>query len=143
MKRSTVVMAVCVVAIFAGVCHWNAAHARPKYFSAFKAKYLGDDEAKMSDAQKKLAELAKEEKCSICHDPRKDESGKASKKNRNPYGVALSKFLSEKDKRDGEKAAKMLEKIEKEKPKDAKESDPTFGELIKQGKLPFEYKDAE
>lgn len=142
MKRSSVVILVCAVATLAGLCLVNTADARPKYFSAFKDRYLGDEGSKWTDQQKALDKIVNEQKCSVCHDPRKDATtGKASKKNRNPYGMALSKYLTEKDKRDGEKAVKMLEKIEKEKPKEAKTDDPTFGDLIQQGKLPFEYQE--
>jgi mono/diheme cytochrome c family protein len=139
MKRATVAVVVCGAAMWVGICQVNTADARPRYFSAFKARYLGEDEAQMTDEQKALQKIVDKEKCAVCHDERKDASGKANKANRNPFGMALSKYLTEDDRRDEEKAIKMLEKIEKEKPQDAKPTDPTFLELIRQGKLPFAY----
>ena len=66
--------------------------ARPTYSKAFLEKYVGEEK---SDTQKALAaEIKRVKKCNVCHDPRKNEEGKASKKNRNPFGQALSKLLS-------------------------------------------------
>jgi hypothetical protein len=116
----------------------ETAHGRSTYAKAFKEKYVGEEE---TEAQKSLAaEIKRVKTCNVCHDPRPDESGKANKKNRNPFGQTLAKYMSEEDQKDKEKALKMLAKIEGEKAKDAEK---TFGELIKSGKVPFEYKDAE
>ncbi len=129
---------VCSIAVLA-ICSFgrvNSAQAYPTFFKAFEKKYVGDKEA---DQQKALAkEVLRVKKCNVCHDPRPGDSGKASKKNRNPYGQELNKHLTDKDKKDVEKALEMLGKIEGEKVKDA---DKTFGELIKAGMIPFEYKD--
>lgn len=114
----------------------NNAHARSDYYKAFAEKYVGDEK---TEVQKKLAlEVKRVKKCNVCHDPRPDDSGKASKKNRNPYGQQLAKHLTEKDKKDKEKALKVLVKIEGEKAKDAKKS---FGDILKAGQVPFEYKE--
>ena len=89
--------------------------------------------------KRRLAREVKRVKHSaVCHDPRKGEDGKASRKNRNPYGAAVNKLLTKKDQKDLDKALKMLDNVAKEKLKGAEK---TFGELIESGKLPFEYPD--
>ena len=116
--------------------HVRTADAYLTFSKAFLKKYAGDEK---TDAQKSIAqEFKRVKKCGVCHDPRPGDDGKASKKNRNPYGQALNKFLNEKDKKDLEKAVKMLTEIENQK---ADGAEKTFGDLIKGGKLPFLYKD--
>jgi hypothetical protein len=135
MKKLTIVL-VCLLAVTAVIAlgQRNVAQARTTYAKAFVAKYVGDES---NETQKTLAlEIKRVKQCNVCHDPRKDESGKVSKKNRNPFGQTLAKHLTEKDQKDAEKATKMLEKIETEK---IDGTEVTIGELIKAGKLPFEY----
>ena len=111
-------LGVCVifcVALVAGLCliQVRSADAYLNFSKAFLKKYAGD---KSTDAQKSIAsEFARVKKCGVCHDPRPGDDGKVSKKNRNPYGQALAKFLTEKDKKDTKKALEMLGKIEDEK----------------------------
>lgn len=112
----------------------DQASARTNYEKAFRKKYIGEEKSK---EEKSLAEETKRVgKCFVCHDPRKDDDGKASKKNRNPYGQELAKLLTKDDQKDEDKILKMIEKVENLKAKDAKK---TFGEIIKAGKMPFEY----
>ncbi len=114
----------------------DSAQARSTYAKAFVEKYVGDE---TTDSQKALAaEIKRIKKCYVCHDPRPDESGKKSKKNHNPYGKLLAKHMTEQDKKDKEKALKMLTEIEGEK---LKGCDKSVGEMIKAGKIPFEYKE--
>ena len=132
-------LSVCVafsVALIASLCliQVRPADAYVNFSKAFLKKYADD---KSSDAQKSIAtEYARVKKCFVCHDPRPGDDGKVSKKNRNPYGQALAKYLTEKDKKDTKKALEMLGKIEEEK---AEGSDKKFGELLSEGKLPFLY----
>jgi hypothetical protein len=103
-----------------------SAMARPDYKKAFDAKYAADENAP-------LAPVVAELKCNVCH------YGK-TKKNRNDYGTALSKLVTEKTyaelKSDKEQltevVTKALTKIEGEK----SVSDVKFGELLKAGKAP-------
>ena len=75
----------------------DTAQGRSTYAKAFVEKYVGDE---TTDAQKTLAaEIKRVKKCNVCHDPRPDDSGKANKKNRNPFGQTLAKHLEEKDQR--------------------------------------------
>lgn len=137
MKKICLVLASCVVvAAFVGLLRIRPANARPTYYKAFKKKYVGDDK---TDIEKSLSKEIKRVKgCYICHDPRPGADGKKSKKNRNPYGVELSKLLTKKDQKNAEKALDALKKVEKIK---LKGCEKTIGDMLKSGKLPFEYKE--
>ncbi len=137
MKRRCL-YSLCAAVLFFGLgfCHVRSADAYQAFAKAFLKKYAGDTS---TEVEKSIAaEFARVKKCNVCHDPRPGSDGKISKKNRNPYGVALSKYLTEKDKKDEKKALEMLGKIESEK---AEGADKTFGELLREGKLPFVYPD--
>lgn len=108
-----------------------AASARPafaikQFFDEFKAMYVKPDSA--DAAEKALAAAVETEKCNVCH------TGK-SKKERNAYGEALAGLLDKKeDAKNVDKIRASLEKVAGM-PSDGK-SGPTFGALIKEGKLP-------
>ena len=69
-------------------------------------------------------------KCNVCH------VGK-DKKERNAYGKALDERLDKKaDKENKEKIRKMLEEVAALPSDPSKPGSPTFGALIKEGKLP-------
>ena len=69
-------------------------------------------------------------KCNVCH------VGK-DKKERNAYGKALDERLDKKaDKENKEKIRKMLEEVAALPSDPAKPDSPTFGALLKEGKLP-------
>lgn len=93
------------------------AEARPIYPAIFAKQYP------------KLIDQVKEAKCTVCHPAEDNEK----KKLRNNYGMALGKALGTENEKDREKVAEMMMKIEKE-PSAIKEK--TFGDLIKEGKLP-------
>lgn len=102
-----------------------------EFKKVFDKKYVGDSN---SAEQKAIGAAVKVAKCNVCHDPKKGADGKVSKKNRNAYGEALHKFIGKKDKKDTAKIEDALNKVEAMKNGDG----PTFGELLKQGKLPVE-----
>jgi hypothetical protein len=117
--------AVCVFAlvVLALTAAPEQAQARPLYRQIFAQKYP------------ELKQLEMEKKCGICHPV----SGK--NKIHNDYGYALKKKLGEtKNEKDKEKLAKLITELEEEKGATPKEPDSkemrTFGELIKEGKLP-------
>ena len=104
------------------------ARADKSFRDEFIAKYAKPDGKDPKDQA--FAAACEKAKCNICHE------GK-SKKDRNRYGAALGKLLNrEKDKDNKEKIQAALDKVAKLKldPKD--EKSPTFGDLIKAGKLP-------
>ena len=103
------------------------AQARPQYRAAFAKKYP------------ELKELEAEKKCAVCH-PKADD-----KKVNNYYGVALKGELEKqfpgmknvKDKDALDKALGEIEKVASKAPKaEGSEEMKTFGELIKEVKLP-------
>jgi hypothetical protein len=90
----------------------------------------------LEDAYSKspVIEAAKEAKCNVCHYG-------TSKKNRNDYGMALSKIGITQDnynklKGDQEKLNLVLKAMFKKAESAKSVSGKTFGELIKEGKLP-------
>lgn len=101
------------------------AEARPPFVGVFKKTY---------------PELAKNKEikvnCAVCHNTKENKK----KKHRNNYGVALAKAIGKKNEKDKEKVAAALKKIEAEK---SHVEGKTFGELIKEGKLPGEDKPAD
>jgi tRNA nucleotidyltransferase/poly(A) polymerase len=107
--------------------------ARP----ALAIKQFSDEFMKLYDVDKKaenksdLAKAVLEAKCYTCH------QGKKSKKNRNRYGAELSKLLDKKkDAKNPEKIVEALEKVAKLHSVAKDDKSPTYGELIKAGKLP-------
>jgi hypothetical protein len=77
-----------------------------------------------------LAAEVERVKCNVCH------VGK-DKKERKAYGKALDERLDKKaDKDDKEKIRKMLEEVAALPSDPDKKDSPTFGDLIKAGKLP-------
>ena len=91
----------------------SSVEARPQYLGAFTKNYTD------------LAAEANKAKCAICH-------GK-DKKERNNYGAALGKAIGKKNEKDADALKAALKKAE------AGKSDvegKTFGDLIKDGKLP-------
>jgi len=101
------------------------AFAIKEFLDEFKAVYVKPDS---SDANEKaLAAEVDTAKCNVCH-------AGSSKKERNAYGNALADLLDKKeDKKDTAKIRGALEKVAAMPSGDGK---PTFGELLKQGKLP-------
>ena len=97
------------------------AEARPNYNKEFWAKY-----------DKEIGKFKETTKCNVCHFG-------AEKKNRNDYGKAVGEALVSKDV-GGKKQETDLDKIKAALDKAAKEKSgtegKTFGDLIKDGKLP-------
>ena len=92
----------------------QSALARPQYNKEFWAKY-----------EKEIGKQAESVKCGACH-------GK-DKKVRNDYGKALGTALDSKDQKDVDRIKSALDKAAKEK---SGTEGKTFGDLIKEGKLP-------
>jgi hypothetical protein len=105
----------------------STAHAMKPFRDEFMARYVKADS---SDAKEKsFAEAVQKARCNVCH------QGK-DKKERNVYGRALSKFLSEDDAQDREKIKSAFDKVAALKSNPDDPNSPTFGDLIKACKLP-------
>lgn len=115
MKKAVLMMVAAAAAVALWICTSTMAEARPKYKTAWDARYMKDG----SEIKKALGTS----NCNVCH------QGK-NRKNRNAYGMAIDKALGAKNVMDAEKIEAALEKAEKEK---AAGSDKTFGDLIKDG----------
>lgn len=87
--------------------------ARPNYYPEFKAAYPSVTEANVV-------------KCGVCH------VGKPTAKTWNDYGTAFSKTLGKK-KANKEEAKAALKKVESQ---PSSVEGKTFGDLLKEGKLP-------
>jgi len=126
------IVTVVVAALFSGA--WiQPAWAIKAFQKQFWAKYLDNN------ADQDFATIVKKQvKCNICHDPtRKTPTGKSSKKFRNAYGQQLSKLLNrKKDKKNIGKIQKALETVAKLSSNPSDPASPTYGERIKQKKLP-------
>lgn len=93
----------------------DSAEARPQYLEKFKKTY------------EPLAEAAETKKCAVCH-------GMGKKTERNGYGQALVDVLGdEKNVKDEDAIEKALRAVEEKK---SGVEGKTFGDLIKEGKLP-------
>lgn len=126
--KKVFVVALCAVAAVGTSMLINVqrAEARANYKKQFEAMYVKKESSDPND--KKLAEAAEAAKCGICH------VGK-EKKDRNAYGQALAKLLMKKE-TDNAKIDAALQEVAKEHSKPGDASSPTFGDLIKEGKLP-------
>ncbi|HWB13223.1 MAG TPA: hypothetical protein VG826_28615 [Pirellulales bacterium] len=100
----------------------SPARAVKPFFVEFKEKYTKPDG---SAEDKEYAALVEKAQCNVCH------MGN-SKKMRNDYGKALGKFVKKEDQKDKEKIKEALDKAAEEKSADGK----SFGDLIKEHKLP-------
>lgn len=106
------------------------AQAVDAFKKEFEAKYVKKDGG--SPEEVAFAAAVGKAKCNVCHYG-------TNKKNRNDYGKALDELLDKKaDVKDKEKIAAALDTVADMKSKPGDESAPTFGDLIKQGKLPSE-----
>ncbi|MFM8633595.1 MAG: hypothetical protein ACKOEX_02100 [Planctomycetia bacterium] len=120
-RSSFAVVVGAMVAIVAGVSS-SPAYAIKQFDEAFKELYVKEGSPLAAEVEKA--------KCNVCH------VGK-NKKDRNAYGTALVELLDKKEDKDNkEKIRKALETVAAmpSDPKDA--GSPTFGDLIKDGKLP-------
>lgn len=104
------------------------AFAIKQFFEEFKAVYVKPESA--DPAEKALAAEVETAKCNVCH-------AGSSKKERNAYGHALAERLNKKDDaKNVEKIRKALAEVAALPSDPAKADSPTFGALLKEGKLP-------
>lgn len=116
--KKVVASALLVPAMLLVLAAPRPADARPQYHKSFKEVYP------------KLEAEAEEMKCGVCHGGEKG----AKKKILSGYGQALREALGEENKnvKDADEIAGGLKKIEAKDCGNGK----TFGELLKEGKLP-------
>ena len=117
-RNAVLAMAVVVVG---GVVSQRPALAHKEFLEEFKEVYVKPDTP--------LAKEVETAKCNVCH-------AGSSKKERNAYGEALDKLLDKGDKKDTAKIRKALDEVAALPSDPEKKDSPTFGALIKEGKLP-------
>jgi hypothetical protein len=119
MRRNVTGVTGMVIAI--GVAAWGGqAFAIKQFADEFKAVYVEEGTPLAAEVEKA--------KCNVCH------MGK-SKKDRNAYGQALAELLDKKEDKDNKDKIRQALETVAAKPS-AGAGSPTFGDLIKEGKLP-------
>jgi hypothetical protein len=104
------------------------AFAIKQFFDEFKAVYVKPESTDPSE--KMLVAEVESANCNVCHKG-------SSKKERNAYGEALAERLDKKaDAKDVAKIKKALEEVAALPSDPTKADAPTFGALLKEGKLP-------
>lgn len=112
------------LAVAAAIVSVRPAHAILQFQKEWVKLYVGDD--KDSDFAKEVKKAG----CLLCH------QGKL-RKHHNPYGEHLVPLLDKKaDMKNPEKIVEALKKVEVMHSVEGDDKSPTYGELIKQGKLP-------
>ena len=105
-----------------------------KFFqTSFEARYAKRSEADSKEIARNkvmLAQAIEEVKCNVCHNGR-------DKKRLNVYGNELAKLLDKKaDAENTKKVIHVMEEVGKAKSDPRDEKSPTFGDLIRRGRLP-------
>jgi hypothetical protein len=106
----------------------RAAVAVPPFLAQFKAMYVKAN-AKERDLLI-FKEAVEAKKCGICH------HGTPAQKKFNAYGQEVHKLLSKADGNNTNKIRAALSKVARIKSKADDASSPTFGDRLRQGKLP-------
>jgi formate-dependent nitrite reductase cytochrome c552 subunit len=119
MRRA--IFVVLLAGLVVGLSQSSARAVKP-FLIEFQEKYTNKNG---SAEDKAYAELVEKTQCNVCH------MGN-SKKMRNDYGKALNKFIKKEEQKEKEKIKGALDKAAEEKSPSGK----TFGELIKEHKLP-------
>ena len=115
------------VALLATFCT-DDAQAVIQFKREFDRKYA-DSESESAN-ERALASAASKAKCYVCH---MDEE----KTIHNAYGTALAELLDkDEDKKDRKKIRAALEKVAEMRPAAGADDAPTFGDIIRAGKLP-------
>lgn len=128
-------LVLCGVTVGTLLAHVETARAVDPFKKEFEAKYVKENPA--TPEEMAFAAAVKKAKCNVCHVGTK-------KKDRNAYGDALDALLDRKaDLKNKPKIQEALDKVAEMKSDANDPASPTFGDLIKQGKLPGGEDDAQ
>jgi len=126
--RNLCLLVVCGFLIGTVAARIQPAHAIDAFKKEFVNKYVKKESSDPNE--KAFAEAATKANCNVCH------VGK-NKKERNEYGKALDELLDKKaDMKNSKKIQDALETVAGKNSKPGDSTSPTFGDLIKQGRLP-------
>lgn len=117
-----------LMVVLLGSLEVASAWAVPPFLKGYMALYLKPDSSEAKD--KAYVALIEKTKCGVCH-----LSGK-NRKERNVYGKAVGALLNEDDKENANKIRQALLSVADKPSNPAKADSPTFGQLIREGKLP-------
>jgi len=123
--RSLRVVVLGIAVAFVAGTSARPAFAIKQFFDEFKAVYVKPDSAEAND--KALVAEVETAKCNVCH-------AGTSKKERNAYGNALADLLDKKE--DAKNVEKIRGALESVAAMPSGTDGVTFGDLLKQGKLP-------
>jgi hypothetical protein len=124
------VSALVFCALVAGVFCIRPAGAGKPFLEQFKALYVNP---KTTDRTMLIFnEAVEKDGCGICH---LSQGGKTTKA-LNAYGTQFTKLLTKSDGKNAQKIRTAMVKVAQMKSKPDDPKSPTFGERIKQGKLP-------
>ena len=127
MKKPFALVLFCVAVLSLFASFTERASARPAFNKEFQDMYF--KKVPNDPKEKSLAEAIDKAKCNVCH------VGK-QRKDRNSYGQELSKLLNKNDLKDVPKIQDALKKVEAMPSDPANPQSPTFGDRMKEGKLP-------
>ena len=128
MKKPIALMMFCAMMLGLFTCSTERASAIPAFNKEFQDMYFKKDST--DPKEKALAEAITKVKCNVCHVGTK-------KKDRNAYGEELNKLLDKKeDIKNAPKIQDALKKVEAMPSDPANPQSPTYGDRIKEGKLP-------
>ncbi|HUG92343.1 MAG TPA: hypothetical protein VML55_16005 [Planctomycetaceae bacterium] len=121
-RKLRMALAVCLtLAVAVLVSGFQAAEARPQYRTQFLKQY---EEVKKNNPSGNLT-------CLVCHDKKAGGDSYDTKKHNN-YGTAIKDVIEMNEK----KADKIQQALKDVEPKDSAIKGKTFGDLLKEGKLP-------
>lgn len=128
MKRICLLLVpTCILASLVLALGPQVSFGRAQYKKEFTKKYI--KAAPATPDEQALAASAKKANCNVCH------QGK-DRKNRNAYGEAMAKALGGKNVKPADKIGRSLEDIDKMPSAAGDAKSPSFGDLLRQGKLP-------
>lgn len=129
MKRSCLLLVpICLIASLVLALSPQVSLGRAQYKKNFLKKYI--KEAPSTEPEKALSASAKKANCNVCH------AGKEKKDPKNAYGEAMAKALGAKNVKAADKIDKALEDVDKMPSASGDAKSPTFGDLMREGKLP-------
>ena len=125
MRYGIVILVFCAAA--AGVFSLRSAGAVKPFLEQFKALYV---KPKATDHTMQIFNAAVEKKgCNLCHLAK-------PKKGYNDYGTQFKKLLTKRDGQDSKKVRAAMGKVSRMKSNPDDPDSPTFGQRLKEGKLP-------
>jgi hypothetical protein len=107
----------------------RTASSRPQYAKEFAEHYHAKADSDKAEEKALFEAVAQAKQCGVCHEGQ-------NRRNRNAYGKELAKLFSPPNEKDNGKIDAAFEKVSEMHIDPSDPKSPTYGELIKHGKLP-------